>query len=156
MGVFAELDRKLVAKRLRDGRLAKAAAGRKAVGDYLFGYAATDKGRDRDIEPIKTEQKAASRIVELAAPTVRSQQRSVQKGTSPAGPPPGRLRPRATSRFGRSTTDCAPGRAVARSPKRGAGISSPVSKTPVAAGLRLAPDAAVSDAESPFPPCEVS
>ena len=46
-------------------RLAKAAAGRKAVGDYLFGYAATDKGRDRDVEPIKTEQKAASRIVEL-------------------------------------------------------------------------------------------
>jgi DNA invertase Pin-like site-specific DNA recombinase len=37
MGVFAELDRKMVAKRLRDGRLAKAAAGRKAVGDYPFG-----------------------------------------------------------------------------------------------------------------------
>ncbi len=35
------------------------------MGDYLFGYAATDKGRDRDVEPIKTEQKAASRIVEL-------------------------------------------------------------------------------------------
>ncbi len=40
MGVFAELDRKMIAKRPRKGRLAKAAAGRKAVGDYPFGYAA--------------------------------------------------------------------------------------------------------------------
>jgi hypothetical protein len=63
MGVFAELDRKLVAKRLRDGRLAKAAAGRKAVGDYPFGYAATGKGRDRDAGPIEAEQKAVARIV---------------------------------------------------------------------------------------------
>ena len=37
MGVFSELDHSMVAKRLRDGRLAKAAAGRKAVGDYPFG-----------------------------------------------------------------------------------------------------------------------
>ena len=35
------------------------------MGDYPLGYVATDKGRDRDVEPIKTEQKAASRIVEL-------------------------------------------------------------------------------------------
>jgi DNA invertase Pin-like site-specific DNA recombinase len=64
MGVFAELDRKMVAKRLRDGRLAKAAAGRKAVGDYPFGYAAIGKGRERDAEPTKAEQKAVARIVE--------------------------------------------------------------------------------------------
>ena len=51
MGVFAELDRKMVAKRLRDGRVAKAAAGRKAVGEYPFGYAATGKGRERDVGP---------------------------------------------------------------------------------------------------------
>jgi hypothetical protein len=49
MEVFAELDCKLVAKRLRYGHLAKAAAGRKAVGDYLFGYAATGKGLARDV-----------------------------------------------------------------------------------------------------------
>jgi DNA invertase Pin-like site-specific DNA recombinase len=65
MGVFAELDRKMVAKRLRDGRVAKAAAGRKAVGEYPFGYAATDKGRERDVGPTETEQKAVARIVEL-------------------------------------------------------------------------------------------
>jgi DNA invertase Pin-like site-specific DNA recombinase len=65
MGVFAELDRKMVAKRLRDGRFAKAAAGRKAVGDYPFGYGATGKGRDRDAGPIDAEQKAVARIVEL-------------------------------------------------------------------------------------------
>ena len=35
------------------------------MGDYPLGYVATDKGRDRDVEPIKTEQKATSRIVEL-------------------------------------------------------------------------------------------
>jgi hypothetical protein len=158
MEVFAELDRKMVAKRLRDGRLAKAAAGRKAVGDYLFGYAAPGKGLARDVgsgrpRPSRKPRLASSNCVVLAAPTVRLPQPSTQRGTSLAGPSPGRLQPCATSRFGRSTTDRAPGRAVARSPKRGAGTSSPVSKTPVAAGLRLASDAAVSDAESPFPPC---
>lgn len=50
---------------LRGRGTVKAAAGRKAVGDYPFGYAATGKGCDRDVGPIETEQKAASRIVEL-------------------------------------------------------------------------------------------
>ena len=35
------------------------------MGDYPLGYVATDKGRGRDLEPIKTEQKAVARIVEL-------------------------------------------------------------------------------------------
>lgn len=65
MGCFAELDRKMVAKRLRDGRRAKAAAGRKAVGDYAYGYCATGKGRDRDAGPNGAEQEAVRRIVEL-------------------------------------------------------------------------------------------
>jgi DNA invertase Pin-like site-specific DNA recombinase len=65
MEVFAELDCKMVAKRLRDGRAAKAAGGRKAVGDYPFGYAATGKGRERDAGPTEAEQKAVARIVEL-------------------------------------------------------------------------------------------
>ena len=158
MGVFSELDHSMVAKRLRDGRLAKAAAGRKAVGDYPFGYGAMGKGRERDGRGRLSRKPGlgSSSCVVPAGPTVRLPQHSMQRGTSPAGPPRGRPRPCATSRFGRSTTDRAPGRAVARSPKRGAGTSSPVSKTPVAAGLRLAPDATVSDAESPFPPCEVS
>jgi DNA invertase Pin-like site-specific DNA recombinase len=65
MEVFAELDCKMVTKRLRDGRLAKFVAGRKAVGDYPFGYAATGKGRERDAGPTEAEQKAVARIVEL-------------------------------------------------------------------------------------------
>jgi hypothetical protein len=35
------------------------------VGDYLFGYAATGKGRERDAGPIEAEQKVVTRIVEL-------------------------------------------------------------------------------------------
>jgi DNA invertase Pin-like site-specific DNA recombinase len=65
MGVFAELDRKMVAKRLRDGRFAKAAAGRKAVGDYPFGYSATGRGRERDAGPSASEQEAVACIVAL-------------------------------------------------------------------------------------------
>lgn len=38
----------MLAKRLRDGRAAKAAAGRKVVGDYPFSNAAMGEGRERD------------------------------------------------------------------------------------------------------------
>lgn len=38
-GVFAELDRRLITKRLRDGRKAKAEQGGHAVGRYPFGWA---------------------------------------------------------------------------------------------------------------------
>lgn len=38
-GVFAELDRAMIVKRLRDGRRAKAAKGGKAVGAYPYGQA---------------------------------------------------------------------------------------------------------------------
>lgn len=65
MGVFAQLDRAMVAKRLRDGRMAKAAAGRKAVGDYPYGFRGTGKGRDRDAGPNQAEQAAIHRLVEL-------------------------------------------------------------------------------------------
>ncbi|OJY53532.1 recombinase family protein [Pseudonocardia sp. 73-21] len=64
-GVFAELDRKTVVKRLRDGRRAKADAGRHAVGAYPFGYRGAGKGRDRDAAPHTDEQQAVARIVEL-------------------------------------------------------------------------------------------
>ena len=50
---------------LRGRGTVRAAAGRTAVGDYPFGYAATGKGCDRDVGPIETEQKAVARIVEL-------------------------------------------------------------------------------------------
>jgi DNA invertase Pin-like site-specific DNA recombinase len=64
-GVFAELDRKTIVKRLRDGRRAKAAEGRHAVGPYRYGYQGTGKGRDRDAGLRADEQTAVARIVEL-------------------------------------------------------------------------------------------
>lgn len=64
-GVFAELDRKTVVKRLRDGRRAKAEQGKHAVGAYPFGYQGTGKGRERDAGPRDDEQAAVARIVEL-------------------------------------------------------------------------------------------
>ncbi|MPY34103.1 resolvase [Streptomyces adustus] len=65
VGVFAELDRRIVVKRLKDGRTAKAKAGRKAVGSYAFGTHGQGKGRDRDAAPRPDEQLAVARILEL-------------------------------------------------------------------------------------------
>ncbi len=64
-GVFAELDRKTIVKRLRDARRTKAAEGRHAVGQYRYGYTGVGKGRDRDAAPRADEQAAVARIVEL-------------------------------------------------------------------------------------------
>jgi DNA invertase Pin-like site-specific DNA recombinase len=64
-GVFAELDRKTVVKRLRDGRKAKAAAGRKSVGAYAYGYQGEGTGRERDAAPEAAEQAAVRRIAEM-------------------------------------------------------------------------------------------
>ena len=55
-GVFAELDRALVVKRMAEGRAAKAQAGRHAVGEYPFGYRGGGTGRDRDAVPDPAEQ----------------------------------------------------------------------------------------------------
>jgi DNA invertase Pin-like site-specific DNA recombinase len=65
VGVFAELDRRTVVKRMRDGRKAKAEAGRKATGAYAYGYEGTGKGRERDAAPRTDEQAAVRRIAEL-------------------------------------------------------------------------------------------
>jgi DNA invertase Pin-like site-specific DNA recombinase len=65
IGGVAQLERSLIAKRMRDGRQAKAAAGKHAVGDYAFGYRGDGKGRDRDAAPDESEQLAVSRIVAL-------------------------------------------------------------------------------------------
>lgn len=64
-GVFAQLDRAMVSKRLRDGRRAKAATGRKAVGDYPYGYHGAGKGRERDTAPDESEQRAVRLIVAM-------------------------------------------------------------------------------------------
>jgi len=65
VGVFAELDRKMVVKRLRDGRTAKAATGRKAVGAYPYGYVGAGEGRERDAAAHPQEQEAVARIMAL-------------------------------------------------------------------------------------------
>lgn len=64
-GVFAQVDRMMIVKRLRDGRIAKAAAGKKATGSYAFGVRGEGKGRDRDEAPDPTERETIDRIVEL-------------------------------------------------------------------------------------------
>ena len=51
--------------RLRDGRKAKEAAGKKATGLYPYGYRAGGKGRDRDAVPNGSEQEAVKRIMAL-------------------------------------------------------------------------------------------
>ncbi|HEY3604623.1 MAG TPA: recombinase family protein [Sporichthyaceae bacterium] len=64
-GVFAQLDRAMTVKRLRDGRVAKAEAGRKATGAYAYGYRGAGKGRERDAAPDPAEQAALARMVAL-------------------------------------------------------------------------------------------
>src|SRR4051794_9534088 len=65
VGVFAELDRRMVVKRLRGGRNAKAASGRHATGAYRYGYTGAGKGRSRDAVKRDDEQRAISRILDL-------------------------------------------------------------------------------------------
>ena len=67
MGVVTEFDRRSTVKKLRHGRLAKAATGRKSVGDYAYGTQAGGKGRDRDAVPNDDEQAVLARILELRA-----------------------------------------------------------------------------------------
>ncbi|WP_442922142.1 recombinase family protein [Microbacterium sp. Cr-K29] len=63
-GVFAQLDRSMVVKRMRDGRKAKAAAGGRSVEPAPYGYIARDGG----LYPVPEEQDALARMNELRAP----------------------------------------------------------------------------------------
>jgi DNA invertase Pin-like site-specific DNA recombinase len=67
VGVFAELDRRMTVKRLRDGRKEKAAQGRKATGAYAYGTRATGKGKQRDAGPDTAEQKALALMLKMRA-----------------------------------------------------------------------------------------
>jgi DNA invertase Pin-like site-specific DNA recombinase len=67
VGVFSELERRLVTKRLRDGRTAKAAVGRKAVGAYAYGYKAGGQGRSRDAVVDPAEAAVVARVLALRA-----------------------------------------------------------------------------------------
>jgi DNA invertase Pin-like site-specific DNA recombinase len=73
-GVFAQLDRAMVVKRMADGRRAKAEAGRHAVGNYPFGYSGQGEGKARDAAPDPLEQAVVRRIIEL-----RHQERSYRQ-----------------------------------------------------------------------------
>jgi DNA invertase Pin-like site-specific DNA recombinase len=57
----------MVVKRLRDGRAAKSATGRKAVGSYAYGYIGAGKGKQRDAEPQSVEQSAVAFILDARA-----------------------------------------------------------------------------------------
>lgn len=74
VGVFSELERRLVVKRLRDGRAAKRSLGKKSVGAYPYGYEAQGKGRARDAAPHPGEQPTVRLIAQL-----RSQGMSYRK-----------------------------------------------------------------------------
>ena len=65
IGGAAQLDRSLIIKRMRDGRNAKAAEGRHAVGQYRFGQHGEGRGRERDAAANPDEQNAVARIMEL-------------------------------------------------------------------------------------------
>lgn len=62
-GVFSGLERRLIAKRLRDGRKAKAAAGGHAVGRAGYGWRSVGGA----LVEVAAEQRGLARIKELAA-----------------------------------------------------------------------------------------
>lgn len=62
VGVFAELDRRTIVKRLKDGRTAKASAGKHAVGDYRYGT----QGKDHDSIVNPAEAQAVAVMLDLA------------------------------------------------------------------------------------------
>lgn len=66
-GVFAGLERRMIVKRMRDGRAAKAATGKKAVGAYAYGTHGQGEGRERDAAPNSAEARTVTRILELRA-----------------------------------------------------------------------------------------
>lgn len=65
VGVFAELDRRMVVKRLKDGRAAKADIGKKAVGTYAYGMRDAGRGREREAVPDPQEQEVVELILGL-------------------------------------------------------------------------------------------
>lgn len=64
-GVFAGLERRIIVKRLKDGRAAKESAGRKAVGAYAYGTHGVGEGRERDAGSNPAEAAAHARILDL-------------------------------------------------------------------------------------------
>lgn len=65
LGAVIQYEKHQTVKRMRQGREAKAAAGRKAVGVYAYGYTGAGKGRERDAVPEPEEQQAVALIVRM-------------------------------------------------------------------------------------------
>lgn len=61
VGVFAQLEKGIAVKRMKDGRTAKAAQGGRAVGPPPFGY----RAKDGMLVPVPTEQRALKRMQKL-------------------------------------------------------------------------------------------
>lgn len=66
-GVFAQLDRAMIAKRLRDGMKAKRAAGKHATGQYRYGTHGVGRGRERDAGVNPDEQGAVEIVKSMKA-----------------------------------------------------------------------------------------
>lgn len=64
-GVFAQLERSMLTKRMRAGMRIKAAQGRHATGIYPFGYRGHHAHRTVDKGPHEDEQPTVARILEL-------------------------------------------------------------------------------------------
>jgi len=67
MGAVIEFEKRQSVKRMRDGMIEKAKAGKKATGSYSYGWTGTGKGRERDAGPLPAEQQAVDRILALRA-----------------------------------------------------------------------------------------
>jgi DNA invertase Pin-like site-specific DNA recombinase len=81
MGAFKELDRKLVAKRLRDGRRSKARKGKHANGPAPYGWVT----RDGELWPVASELEVLDLMRELRASGAR--QADIAEALNAAGHP---------------------------------------------------------------------
>lgn len=61
-GVFAELERRLIMKRMREGLRLRAQSGKHPRGRYAYGYRREGKGKDSDATPFAREQDVIKRI----------------------------------------------------------------------------------------------
>jgi DNA invertase Pin-like site-specific DNA recombinase len=109
-GVFAELDRRLIVKRLRDGRKAKAANGGHVDGPAPYGWRVDEPGPDNPhgaLVPVPTEQAALARMKALAAQSTSTRQialvltaegHQTRKGGAWSGPVAARILRRANTK----------------------------------------------------------
>lgn len=80
-GVFAGLERRMIVKRMRDGRRAKAAKGEHAVGPAPYGWTSTGG----ELHPVPAEQAALTVMRELRADGAR--QADIATALNEAGHP---------------------------------------------------------------------